>query len=143
MQVDMNNPENQTPEPQTTVPETTVETPKVDSSTQQLVELGNQISYYLEQLPNIITGLFSSYKSALITIGLAFVAILGVKLALAFLDALDDIPLLAPLLELIGLGYVVWFVYRYLLSAASRQELFQDIRNLKANVVGQNGSSKP
>lgn len=140
------NPENQNPEPSKTVPGTTVNNPKstsVDATTQQLVELGNQISAYLERLPSLISGLFSSYKSAIVTVGLAFAAILGVKLALAFLDALDDIPLLAPLLELIGLGYVIWFVYRYLLSATSRQELFQDIRTLKANVIGQSPSSKP
>jgi hypothetical protein len=44
--------------------------------------------------------------------------------------------LVAPLFELIGLGYTAWFVYRYLLSAASRQELSQEIQALKNQVFG-------
>jgi threonine/homoserine/homoserine lactone efflux protein len=62
--------------------------------------------------------------------------VVTVKVTLALLDALDDIPLIAPTLELIGLAYTTWFVYRYLLSAASRQELSQDFQNLKEQVFG-------
>jgi threonine/homoserine/homoserine lactone efflux protein len=55
---------------------------------------------------------------------------------LALLDALNDIPLLLPILELIGLAYTTWFVYRYLISAVSRQELSEEIKSLKDYVLG-------
>ncbi|WP_243903127.1 CAAD domain-containing protein, partial [Aetokthonos hydrillicola] len=47
-----------------------------------------------------------------------------------------DIPLVAPTFELIGIGYSVWFVYRYLLKASTRQELTDEIAGLKTQVVG-------
>ncbi len=70
------------------------------------------------------------------SIGLILVAFIAVRLALALLDALNDIPLLAQTLKLIGLTYTTWFVYRYLISSASRQELFETINSLKEYVLG-------
>lgn len=43
------------------------------------------------------------------------------------MDALDDIPVVAPTFELIGIGYSVWFVSRYLLKASNKQELAQKL----------------
>uniref|UniRef100_A0ACD5GQJ7 CAAD domain-containing protein n=1 Tax=Desertifilum tharense IPPAS B-1220 TaxID=1781255 RepID=A0ACD5GQJ7_9CYAN len=51
-------------------------------------------------------------------------------------DAINDIPLLAPFFELVGIGYSAWFVYRYLRLASTRQELANKIQGLKDDVVG-------
>ena len=51
---------------------------------------------------------------------------------------MNDIPLVSPTFELIGIGYSVWFVYRYLLKASTRQELTHEISTLKTQVVGGN-----
>ena len=59
-----------------------------------------------------------------------------VKVVLAVIDALNDIPLLAPTFELVGIAYSAWFVNRYLLQASHRQELAQEIEKLKGKVVG-------
>merc|ERR1712093_688106 len=50
--------------------------------------------------------------------------------------AVNNIPLFPKLLELIGLSYTAWFVYRYLIFKTSRQELVQDIEELKKKVSG-------
>ncbi|KAF0909647.1 hypothetical protein E2562_000012 [Oryza meyeriana var. granulata] len=42
-------------------------------------------------------------------------AIIAVWLSLIVVKALDSVPLLPNILELVGLGYSGWFVYRYLL----------------------------
>lgn len=42
-------------------------------------------------------------------------AIFAIWLSLVVVRALDTVPLLPGLLELVGLGYSGWFVYRYLL----------------------------
>lgn len=52
---------------------------------------------------------------------------IALKVVLAILDALDDIPVVAPTLELIGVGYSAWFVSRYLLKSSNRQELAQKL----------------
>ncbi len=52
------------------------------------------------------------------------------------LDRLNTIPLFAPTFELVGLGFTGWFIFRYLLYAASRQELKQEIDVVKNRIVG-------
>jgi hypothetical protein len=71
-----------------------------------------------------------------VTLGLIFGAVVSVKLTLALLDAINDIPLLAPTFELIGLAYTAWFIYRYLWKASTRQELSGDFNALKDQVLG-------
>ena len=103
---------------------------------QQLNDAGERVSRFLAGLPEYLSDFFSEYRRPLITLGLLFGGILAVKMTLALLDAVDDIPLLAPVLQLIGLGYSAWFIYRYLLKASTRQELGQELEELKDQVVG-------
>lgn len=107
-----------------------------DSSTAQWHLYGERISTFLQNLPRYVIGFFQQNKGPLGTIGLIVLALVTVRLTFSILDALDDIPLVAPTLELIGLGYTVWFVYRYLLQATTRQELTEDFNSLKEQVLG-------
>lgn len=102
----------------------------------QWQRLGAQISDFLAQLPDYIGRFFNQYKQPIISLGLIFAAIITVKVVLAVIDALNDIPLLQPTFELIGITYSVWFVNRYLLQSSKRQELAQQIDELKQQVVG-------
>jgi len=103
---------------------------------QQLNQVGERISKFLTGLPEYLSEFFGEYRRPLITLGLLFGGILAVKITLALLDAVDDIPLLAPILQLVGLGYSAWFIYRYLLKASTRQELGQELGELKDQIVG-------
>ncbi|MBM0741914.1 CAAD domain-containing protein [Phormidium sp. CLA17] len=103
---------------------------------QQLNQIGERISTFLAGLPEYLSEFFGEYRRPLITLGLIFSGILAVKMTLALLDAVDDIPLLAPIFELVGFGYSVWFVYRYLLKASTRQELGLELGELKDQIVG-------
>ncbi|MBL1176165.1 CAAD domain-containing protein [Pantanalinema sp. GBBB05] len=105
-------------------------------ASQQWRQVGEKVYSFLSGLPEYLSEFFGEYKRPIITLGLIFGGIVGVKLVLAVLDALNDIPLLAPTFELVGFGYTAWFVYRYLLRASNRQELVQDIETLKDQVVG-------
>jgi len=51
--------------------------------------------------------------------------------------ALNSVPLLPKLMELVGLGYTSWFVYRYLLFKSSREELAKDVEELKKKITGE------
>lgn len=107
-----------------------------EPSTEQLLLLGYRISSFLDALPSYLTYFFGAYKRPIVIVGLILTTFILVKLMLALLDALNDIPLLLPILELIGLAYTTWFVYRYLISAVSRQELSEEIKSLKEYVLG-------
>ncbi|MEH1907917.1 MAG: CAAD domain-containing protein [Nostoc sp.] len=105
-------------------------------SQDEWLKYGEQVSTFLATLPEYLGSFFNQYKQPLVTVGLIVGAIVGVKVLLAILDALNDIPLVAPTFELIGIGYSAWFVYRYLLKASTRKELTGEITVLKSQVVG-------
>ncbi|KAF8772651.1 hypothetical protein HU200_005615 [Digitaria exilis] len=54
----------------------------------------------------------------------------------AIVSALDSIPLLPKILEIVGLGYTIWFGTRYLLFKENRDELLIKIDDLKRRIVG-------
>lgn len=92
-------------------------------------DFGSKIFDYIGEFVN-------ENQKFLVNLLLAFLAIVAVKMILAILGAINDIPLLAPMFELVGLGYTGWFVYRYMLTKSSRQELVQEFESLKSQVVG-------
>lgn len=63
-------------------------------------------------------------------------AVVGVWLASTVVGAVNSVPLLPKIMELVGLGYTGWFVYRYLLFKSSRKELASDIEALKKKIAG-------
>ncbi|MBD2258554.1 CAAD domain-containing protein [Pseudanabaena sp. FACHB-2040] len=105
-------------------------------NSQQVQRVLDKVSELLGDLPEYVTDFFREYQRPIITVGLIFASIISVKLVLAILGAINEIPLLSPTFELIGLTYSGWFVYRYLLRASNRQELVEDINTLKAQVLG-------
>ncbi len=94
------------------------------------------VSDFLSKLPDYVGSFFYSYQQPLITLGLILSGVITVKVTLAVLDALNDIPLLSPVFELVGIGYTAWFVYRYLLKVETRKELASEFEALKGQVVG-------
>ncbi len=123
------------------VPETTAHTeaPSDGEINQQLQQILDKVSGLLANLPDYVTDFFKEYKRPLITVGLILAAFISVKLLLAILNAINEVPLLAPTFELVGLGYSSWFVYRFLLKDANRQELTENFTALKDQVLGKNG----
>lgn len=107
-----------------------------NSTTEELLRIGWQISHFLEQLPSYIKKFFKAYKSPIISITLIMGAIVTLRLMIVVLDALNDLPLFAASFELIGIGFVTWFAYRYLLKAATRQEIALKIKMLKEQIIG-------
>lgn len=131
--------------------ETKTETPKVEvtletpgaiaalppaESGEQWQRLKDQALSILAELPAYLSSFFSEYQKPIVTLGLIFTGGITIKVLLAAIDALNDIPLLAPTFELIGIGYSAWFVYRYLLRASNRQELLAEVNSLKEQVFG-------
>ncbi|MGB3614197.1 MAG: CAAD domain-containing protein [Elainellaceae cyanobacterium] len=108
----------------------------VGETKEQWQKIGEQTSVFLAELPRYVSEFFRQYRRPILTVGLILGTILLFKVALAILGAINDIPLLAPTFELIGIGYAIWFVYRYLLKASNRAELSQDVAAVKAQILG-------
>ncbi len=90
----------------------------------------------LGELPTYLGQTYNNNKRAVTIVGLILGIIVGVKLTLAILSAVNEIPLLAPTFELVGIGYASWFVYRYLLQASTRKELTDEIDSFKTEIFG-------
>lgn len=99
-------------------------------------QIATQTSDFLAKLPDNTGRFFNQYNQPIITVALIVTAIIAVKVVLAVLDAINDIPLVYPTFKLIGLGYTTWFVFRYLLKASTRQELVAQIQSMRNDIAG-------
>jgi Flp pilus assembly protein TadB len=95
---------------------------------------------FLTNTGSSIKELFQNNQQALTVLGIAYVALLVLKLLFAALGAIDGIPLVAPILKLIGLIYVVRFAWRYLIREHDRQELMATLDRTKAEIFGGDSS---
>jgi len=84
-----------------------------------------QVVAFLAHLSNYLGRFFNTYSRSLVGVVLVLAAFVALRVVLAAVDALNDIPLIAPTFELVGLAYTSWFGYRYLLTASKRQEVLQ------------------
>jgi glutamyl-tRNA synthetase len=112
----------------------TVTTP--ETSTAQFQDIKDQVVTILSELPNYVSNFFADYQKPIVTVGLIVAGGITIKVTLGVLNVLNDVPLVAPFFELVGIGYTAWFVYRYMLKNSTRQELLAEIESLKEQVVG-------
>jgi hypothetical protein len=117
------------------------------SPTAQSIQKGQwifrQILSFVVQSFNYLGSFFNTYKQLVIVVVLFLAAFVTLRIVLAAMDALNDIPLLAPTFKLVGIGYSVWFVNRYLLKTSTRQELIQRLQSfLGAQVSMEDESPK-
>jgi hypothetical protein len=108
------------------------EVPEGESEWQQIL---SQVMDYLSV--EKLSELYQTYRKPIVTLGLFIGAIIALRVALAVLNTVNEIPLLEPTFELVGIGYSVWFIYRYLLQASKRQDLVRDINSIKSQVLGE------
>jgi hypothetical protein len=114
----------------------TLATISTDSTDQQWKEVSAKVSDFLADLPAYLSDFFGEYKRPIITISLIIASLVAVKLLLAVLSAINDLPLFSSLFELIGISYSAWFVWRYLLKASTREQLASEFSSLKEQVLG-------
>ncbi|MBX2865902.1 MAG: CAAD domain-containing protein [Leptolyngbyaceae cyanobacterium MAG.088] len=125
MSTDINSPE-----------ENATTTQSTADTAEQAKEILAKVASVLGDSPTYVVDTFNEYKRPLTVIGLVFGVLIAIKLAFAVLASINDIPVLAPTLELIGLIYTGWFVYRYLLKASNRSELLSSLGDVKDQITG-------
>ncbi|KAD7479165.1 hypothetical protein R6Q59_008028 [Mikania micrantha] len=81
---------------------------------------------------NMELDLEDSFSIALLGVG----SITALWLAANIVGAIDHIPLFPKLMELVGLGYTIWFSTRYLLFKRNRDELASMMEEIKQQVLG-------
>lgn len=100
-------------------------------------EVENPLKDLIEKMQQFWQKISSAEQKPKLTyVAIAFLIIPVLILVSTVLNIIDSIPLLAPTLELVGLSYMIWFVFRYLLLANTRQELMGTVKGLKEKVLG-------
>ncbi|KAJ7567851.1 hypothetical protein O6H91_01G009900 [Diphasiastrum complanatum] len=69
--------------------------------------------------------------------GLGFAALIVLWASTGLISAIDKLPLIPAFFELVGILFVGWFVYRYLLFKPEREELVRKIEEAKEKITGQ------
>jgi CAAD domains of cyanobacterial aminoacyl-tRNA synthetase len=96
----------------------------------------SELTASFEQAKSTATEFFNNNRRLFTTLGWIAIAIIGVKLVFATLVTIDDIPLVTPILKVVGLVSVVRFAWRYLIREHDRQELIEIIDRTKVEVLG-------
>jgi hypothetical protein len=109
-----------------------VTTVAADASTSQ-----QMVSSLLAQLQKLWSTYFGEKPK--ISLNVVITALLAIPLLIlssATLNFINSIPLLPSILEIVGFGAAIWFTYRYLLLAQTRQELTNYIGAWKQKIFG-------
>ncbi len=128
----------QTPPPM--VPSATVstigdDTPVTDpADTWQSTQ--TDINTFLDNVIESTTKFFKNNQQVLTTLGWIILALFGIKLMFAGLSIIDNLPLVTPIIKLVGLVTVIRFTWRYLIREQDRQELLESLNRTKIEVLG-------
>lgn len=63
-------------------------------------------------------------------------ALVALWISSVIISAIDSLPLFPKVMELVGLGFTVWFSYRYLIFKNKRDEWFAKIDDFKEQILG-------
>lgn len=103
----------------------------------------SNIEEFFANAKSSIKELYENNRGILTTLGLVYIAFLSARLLFAALNAIDDIPLVSPVLKLIGLVYAASFVWNHLVKEHDRQELIETFNQMKAEIFGGQSPENP
>ncbi|CAD6223835.1 unnamed protein product [Miscanthus lutarioriparius] len=92
-----------------------------------------------EEVPEIVKAAQDAWdkvedKYAVATIGVA--AIVALWTVVGAIKAIDKLPLLPGVLEIVGIGYTGWFTYRNLIFQPDREALIGKIKSTYKEITG-------
>lgn len=105
------------------------------SSNQQFLQFGDKMSGTIQELFDAVGKFWYAYQLPLIILGVIITVAIFLKISLTILDAINNLPLIQPLLELAGMIYTVWFAWRYLRNGSTRQELSAAISSARQSLL--------
>ncbi|HIK07922.1 MAG TPA: CAAD domain-containing protein [Trichormus sp. M33_DOE_039] len=106
------------------------------STNTQWQQTAKQVADVLGQIPDYVWSFYQKYNKPIVTTLIVLSVIVTLRVLLALIDAINDIPLLSPIFEVIGISYSTWFIFRYLVKSSTRQELVTEINSLKNQFFG-------
>ncbi|CAN6217984.1 unnamed protein product [Urochloa humidicola] len=63
-------------------------------------------------------------------------ALVAIWISSIVVSALDSVPLVPQVMEVVGLGFTIWFTSRYLIFKENRDELITRVSSIKKQILG-------
>ncbi|MGB3295103.1 MAG: CAAD domain-containing protein, partial [Phormidesmis sp.] len=98
---------------------------------------------FLDRPTDYLTSFFSDYKKPALSVGIILGVIMTYKVLNSILAAIDDVPGLASLFQVIGVVYLVRFGVKKGYSAEQRDRVITELKQTWAEVRGQDKSPQP
>ena len=124
---------------QNSAPDAQIEQVSADFNN-QVQGISKQVSDFFAELPDKISRFYQEYKLPIISFALLVAVIIALRIGLAVLGAVNDLPFVRPFFELVGMAYTFWFTYRYLLKDSTRKELAAAFNSAKKQILGRTTS---
>ena len=103
----------------------------------------SRVRSLLEEPLHFLGDFFGDVRRPLLTLLTVFIAVVVLRLAMAVVDTIEGTPLLAGFLQVIGIGFTVWFVPKNLLSAKKRVEFVQGLGYWWREIFGGGQPNEP
>ncbi len=118
---------------------------KVRSSTDDniLQQMTATISAFLEHPARYFDNFFADYKKPVLSLSVLLGIGVTYKVLDSMLDAIDELPLLAGLFQLVGLIYTIRFGVKKVATAEKRAQVVADLQQLWAEVSGSAEGAMP
>ncbi|XP_017440940.1 protein CURVATURE THYLAKOID 1B, chloroplastic isoform X2 [Vigna angularis] len=69
---------------------------------------------------------------------LALVGVIALWGSIGLISAIDRLPLIPGILEIVGIGYTGWFVYKNIVFKPDRENLVQKVKETYNEILGSN-----
>lgn len=115
----------------------TEETELVELTPEQATGASSELQLAAEDLLKKAQETWAKVDDKLAIGSLAGVALIVLWGSSGLLSSIDKLPLIPQFLELVGLLYTGWFIYRYLLFKPDREELLKVVDETKSKITGQ------
>ncbi|MGK7890727.1 MAG: CAAD domain-containing protein [Leptolyngbyaceae cyanobacterium] len=115
---------------------TTLPSSSSDQSTEAWPDNTQKLNTFIQEVPSFLEDFWGKYGLPILLISLVLGFVIFTKVLVAVLGAINDLPLLQPFFEIVGISYSGWFLIRYLLPSTGREELGESIRALTDRVKG-------
>ncbi|XP_010924585.1 protein CURVATURE THYLAKOID 1C, chloroplastic [Elaeis guineensis] len=99
--------------------------------------LGDSSDSSSQSIVKYVQNAWNNSEDRIGLVGLSFAAIVAIWASSSFIVAIDKLPFIPSALEVIGILFSWWFIYRYLLFKPDREELSRNIKNSISNILGQ------
>lgn len=117
----------------------------MDTTEQQMIEARRiaawerdraQIEDFFNDPMKYVSAFWQEYKPIVYILGAILAALFALNVVFGIIGFVTNLPIISGLLELVGIGYTIWFVNRYMMKAETRQELSQKMEVMKQDVIG-------